>query len=247
MTITTLPTRNPADLGATLYDARTPNANELAAVNVEKIKDRVIEVATEIGLSSGATAGSINAMRAAFTAGGYDAILRRIGSTYGSQRIGGSLSAPTVDDDSAEGYAPGSWWVQIQGMDNPATAAFFVCIDATAGAAVWAQVRDQRRRLVTPIAASATLTAATTEIAHVSTAGGAVSLTLPNPAIAYDFAVKKTNTGTNGITLVPHDTSGSGPTIEGGAAGASLVLPGSTSAARGYWYFYSDGTNWWTT
>jgi len=245
MTITTIPTRNPADLGAALYDARTPNANELAAVNVEKIKDRVIEVATEIGLSSGLTSGSINEMRAAFTAGAYSSILRRIGSAYGSQRIGGGLSAPTVDDDSGEGYAPGSWWVQVAGIDNPATLAFFVCVDSSAGAAVWVQIRDQRRRLVTTITTSQAITAAT-EIAHVSTAGGAVSLTLPNPAIAYDFAVKKTNTGTNGITIVPHDTSGSGPTIEGGAAGASLVLSGSTSAARGYWYLYSDGTNWWT-
>ena len=244
MTITTLPTRNPADLGAALYDIRTPNANELAAANVEKIKDRVIEVATEIGLSSGATAGSINAMRLAFESGAYSSILRRVGSSYGAQRIGGGLGVPTVANDSTEGYAPGSWWVQVQGIDNPATAAFFLCIDATEDAAVWVQIRDQRRRLVTTITTSQTLSAAT-EIAHVSTAGGAISLTLPNPAIAYDFAVKKTNTGTNGITLVPHDTSGSGPTIEGGAAGASLVLPGSTSAARGYWYLYSDGANWW--
>jgi hypothetical protein len=149
-----------------------------------------------------------------------------------------------VADDSAQGYAPGSWWVQVFGLDNPATAAFWLCTDASAGAAVWIQIRDQRRRLVTTITTSQTLDAAT-EIAHVSTASGAVSLTLPNPAIAYDFAVKKTNTGTNGITLVPHDTSGSGPTIEGGSAGASLVLSGSTSAARGYWYLYSDGGNWW--
>ena len=140
MTITTLPTRNPADLGAALYDARTPNANELAAVNVEKIKDRVIEVATEIGLSSGATAGSINEMRTAFTSGAYSSILRRIGSSYGSQRIGGGLGAPTVANDSTEGYLPGSWWVQVQGVDNPATLAFFLCIDATAGAAVWVRM-----------------------------------------------------------------------------------------------------------
>lgn len=138
--ITTLPTRNPADLGAALYDARTPNANELAAVNVEKIKDRLIEVATEIGLSSGATAGSINEMRTAFTAGAYSSILRRIGAAYGSQRIGGGLGAPTVADDSTEGYLPGSWWVQGTAFDNPATLAFFVCIDATSGAAVWVQI-----------------------------------------------------------------------------------------------------------
>lgn len=117
-------------------------------------------------------------------------------------------------------------------------------LSATTFAMQVAPSGDLRKRLVTSITASATLTAST-EIAHVSTASGAVSLTLPAPSERNDFAVKKVNTGTNGITLVPHDTSGSGPTIEGGAAGASLVLAGSTSAARGYWYVYSDGTAWW--
>ena len=142
MTIATIPTRNPSDLGAALYDARTPNANELAAVNIEKIKDRLIEVVTEVGLSNGATAGSINEMRTAFTAGAYSSILRRIGSAYGAQRLGGGVGAPTVADDSGEGYAPGSWWVQVFGPDNLSTLAFWLCIDATEGAAVWVQIKS---------------------------------------------------------------------------------------------------------
>jgi len=61
MAITTLPTRGPADLGVALTNTRAPIANELSAVNVEAAKDRIIEIATEVGLSDGSTAGSINA------------------------------------------------------------------------------------------------------------------------------------------------------------------------------------------
>lgn len=136
MTITTLPTRAPSDLGAALVNARTPNANELSAVNVEALKTRLIAVATEVGLTSGATPGSLNQFRSQL-AGLDSAILRRVGATFGHQRIGGGLSDPTASNGALEGYAPGSWWVRTISALNPATAAFFVCIDATAGAAVW--------------------------------------------------------------------------------------------------------------
>jgi len=38
---------------------------------------------------------------------------------------------PTVDDDSGDGYSPGSRWI------NTSTPAAFICLDASAGAAVW--------------------------------------------------------------------------------------------------------------
>lgn len=60
MTITAIPTRAPSDLGAALTNARSPQTNELSAVNLEKIKDRVIEIFSEVGLSDGSTAGSVN-------------------------------------------------------------------------------------------------------------------------------------------------------------------------------------------
>lgn len=59
MTITALPSRAALDLGATLTNARAPVANELSAVNVEKIKDWIISLASEVGKTDGSTAGSL--------------------------------------------------------------------------------------------------------------------------------------------------------------------------------------------
>jgi hypothetical protein len=240
MTIATLPTRNPADLGAALYDARTPNANELAAVNIEKIKDRLIEVVTEVGLTSGATAGSINAMRAAFTAGAYDAILRWSGSAYGSQRIGGSLGAPTVADDSAQGYAPGSWWVQTFGLDNPATLAFWLCTDASPGAAVWVQIGAPPTTTTRSITADDAITE-NDDFLFVTTASAAVELSLPAPSAGLVFAIKKTNEGTYPISLEPDGSE----SIEGGTGGAAFTLPSSDLALRCSWTIVCDGADWW--
>lgn len=238
MTITTLPTRNPSDLGAALYDARTPNANELAAVNVEKIKDRLIEVVTEVGLTSGATAGSINAMRAAFTSGAYDSILRRVGSAYGSQRLGSSVGAPTVGDDSTQGYAPGSWWVQVSGIDNPSTLAFWLCADATPGAAVWIRLAPKvSTRLITVDDAIAS----DDDFLFVSTSSGAVTLSLPEVAAGLLFPIKKTNEGTYPIALEPNASE----SIEGGTGGAAFTLPSSDLALRCSWTIVCDGANWW--
>lgn len=59
MTITSLPTKTSGDLGTILTNVRTPVVNEFSAVNLEKIKDRIIEIFTEVGLSDGSTAGSV--------------------------------------------------------------------------------------------------------------------------------------------------------------------------------------------
>jgi len=45
-----------------------------------------------------------------------------------------ATTAPTVTDDSGSGYAVGSEWV------NTASGSVYICVDATAGAAVWSQV-----------------------------------------------------------------------------------------------------------
>lgn len=59
MTITTLPTRDAADLGAALSNVRAPVANEFSAVNLEKIKDWIISLASEVGKTDGSTVGSL--------------------------------------------------------------------------------------------------------------------------------------------------------------------------------------------
>ncbi len=47
-----------------------------------------------------------------------------------------ATSAPTVNDDSGDGYAVGSYWLWAE------RGVLFQCYDATAGAAVWAQPND---------------------------------------------------------------------------------------------------------
>lgn len=54
-----IPTRGPSDLGAPLSNTRTPLTNEFSAVNLERIKDRIIELATDLGLGDGSTADSV--------------------------------------------------------------------------------------------------------------------------------------------------------------------------------------------
>lgn len=57
--LTDLPTRATDDLGPALTDERTPETNELSAVHVENLKDRIIEVATDIGIDGSPASGSI--------------------------------------------------------------------------------------------------------------------------------------------------------------------------------------------
>jgi hypothetical protein len=59
MTITSIPTKTAGDLGTILTNVRPPVVNEFSAINLEKIKDRIIEIFTEVGLSDGSTPGSV--------------------------------------------------------------------------------------------------------------------------------------------------------------------------------------------
>lgn len=61
MSLTTLPTRGTSDLGTALTNIRTPEANELSAVNVEAIKDRIIQIGTDLGVDATPAAGSVKA------------------------------------------------------------------------------------------------------------------------------------------------------------------------------------------
>lgn len=59
MPITTLPTKTAGDIGEALTDTRAPVDNELSATDYEKLKDRVIEIFTEVGLTDGSTPNSV--------------------------------------------------------------------------------------------------------------------------------------------------------------------------------------------
>ena len=79
-----------------------------------------------------------------------DAILTSSsGPGYQPQSHRSASVDPTVNDDSGDGYAVGSYWV------NTSTDNIFICLDATEGAAVW-------NSLLTTYADEATSTVATT-------------------------------------------------------------------------------------
>lgn len=56
----------------------------------------------------------------------------------------GAVSNPAVGDDSADGYAPGSCWI------NTTTDAIFICADAALGAAVWREIPTGAAPLASP-------------------------------------------------------------------------------------------------
>lgn len=87
--------------------------------------------------------------------------------------------------------------------------------------------------------ADVSLDNATDEIVRVDASGGNRTLTLPDPAGKRKFIIKKTDTGTNTISLARFAAE----QIEGTAA--TLVLFGSNGTSRPAWMVWSDGTNWW--
>lgn len=208
-----------------------------------------------------------------FTGDGTRLLMRSPLGVYTSIRIEpAGTAAPTVTDDAAHGYAAGSWWLYAGDMwrcrDATTGAAVWVtdvvasdslplavARASTAGTgADFARadhVHDGGVRVIRATITSAATLAAGDETCRVNTSSGAIILTLPDPAIAgepgkgRDFLIKKINADANGITLRPHVTTGSGPTVEGGAAGADLLLDGSDAAERGAWYVFSDGAAWW--
>lgn len=51
-----------------------------------------------------------------------------------SPKSNATAADPVVGDDTADGYAPGSIWI------NTSDGGIFICTDASAGAAVWEEV-----------------------------------------------------------------------------------------------------------
>lgn len=79
----------------------------------------------------------------------------------------------------------------------------------------------------------------TDEAVRVDASGANRTLTLPDPASKRKFIIKKTDTGTNTVSLARFAAE----QIEG--TGATFLLPGSAGTGRPGWIVWSDGTNWW--
>lgn len=93
----TLPTKTADDLGTPLTNARAPRTNELSAVNLERIKDHIIALATELGLRNGSTPNSVWAALAA--------------AAQALQHTLDATRAPGPGDDESAGYSTGSLWM----------------------------------------------------------------------------------------------------------------------------------------
>lgn len=251
-----IPTKTAGSLGEALTDTRTPVANELSAVHLERLKSLAIEIATEIGATGAPASGSI---------------LDRLDDL----EVGAPLhnfsagTLPTVDDDEGDGYSVGSIWIW------PGTGAL-VCLDATAGAALWAVISNED--LPTPGSGIASVGRAnsagsgdsyaranhvhdggpiavatkasdftllpTDEVVLISTAAGPVICGPDGASItsARSWVLKKTTTDTDTISVQPP----SGHSIEGGAVDAPLVLPDSDATDFPAWtLIYQGGSSWW--
>ena len=82
-----------------------------------------------------------------------------------------ATSAPTVNDDSGDGYSIGSWWVNVTADEA------YLCVDSTVGAAVWTKISvDVPSEIVSLLNnQSLTLGASTIEGITVGRGAGAVS------------------------------------------------------------------------
>lgn len=150
----TQPTKTAGDLGEPLSNTRVPKANELSAVNLEKIKDWIIAFGLELGLTDGTTVGSVwkalaSALLDSDFAGAELGRLTRTGvGAYGVVKDNtAAVAPPSVTDDSSAGYSVGSLWIA------PGAGAA-VCIDATVGAAVWVPIPDPSASVPAAVAAA---------------------------------------------------------------------------------------------
>lgn len=123
----------------------------------------------------------------------------------------GATAAPTVSNDSTQGYEVGSQWV------NTSTGTAYTCLDATAGAAVWV-IDSNGSGLSTQGAPVAHDTAATLTAADLlaglmtSNPAGAINLQLPL-ATAMDTALPKA-ANNNSIDFSIINTNGANaPTV----------------------------------
>lgn len=216
--------------GATLVRATTAQAG--AITSAERTKLSGIEALADV-TDAGNVAAAGAVMDGDF-AGATVGAMRRTGAGAYAVLMDNlvATAAPTANDDSGDGYAVGSLWCDVTN-DN-----VYVCIDATATAAIWRGIMPRRPR-DRSTNVDITISGETDEIIRVDSSGGNRQLTLPDPALRWAGLIKKTSTGTNTTTLVRHGSE----QIEG--ASANYTLPGSSNTDRPSWTVWSDGTNYW--
>jgi hypothetical protein len=161
----TLPTKTEPSLGVVLTDARAPRPNELAAVHLERIKDRIIELATELGLLDGTTPNSIHkdALFDADFAGTFTGHLVRTGTgLYAAVKNNlTAITSPTIAD--LAGYSAGSIW--INGNLAPVPRAF-VFAGEDSGDAIWVEIAHLATTTPANVVSSAPTVGTSTTVAR---------------------------------------------------------------------------------
>lgn len=147
-----------------------------------------------------------------------------------------ATTAPTANDDSGDGYAVGSVWI------DTTNDLVYQCVDATATAAVWKLLNSEAGFVGTyaspdTTGGAVTLTKAVTEVWTNTT----TTYTLPAVASSAGKAVIFYVVGTNAITI---DPNASEIIVRDGTAQTGGVTMTLTGAAGNYVCLICDGTRW---
>jgi hypothetical protein len=110
------------------FTNKTDNVDDVQAAHVNNLQDAVVAIETELGTDP---------------AGSFADVVTRL-DNHPLNKLDGT-TAPTVNEDSGDGYGVGSIWVDV--TNDKA----YICLDASSGAAVWEQID----RVEVPIPASA--------------------------------------------------------------------------------------------
>ena len=138
--------------------------------------------------------------------------------------------APTANEDSGDGYAVGSRWIDTTGDKE------YVCLNATVSSAVWTETTGGGSTLDTVVTKTSTYTASVDDNTILCNGtSAAFTITLPassgNSGLKYN--IKKTDSSVNAIT------------IDGNASEAiDGNLTVSLSSQYDSYTIQCDGTNW---
>lgn len=137
-----------------------------------------------------------------------------------------ATSAPTVNDDTGDGYTIGSWWV------NTSSDEAYLCVDATAGAAVWTKISvDVPSEIVSLLAGQSV------SMASLTLSGGTAN------GVAYLNGSKVVTSGSaltfNGSTLA---TANANASFSSGSASTAGVITSGAAGTQGVIQFGSSQT-----
>ena len=137
---------------------------------------------------------------------------------------------PTANEDSGDGYAVGSRWINVTG-DNE-----YVCLDSTVGSAVWTETTGGGGGIDTVVTKTSAYTATVddnTVLCNGTSAGFTITLPASSGNSGLKYNIKKIDSSVNTITI----DGNASETIDGN-------LTVSLSSQYDSYTIQCDGTNW---